>query len=158
MSWIDGRVAVVTGASRGIGRAAVMKLAEAGAIVVAASRSEGPLDELQREIESAGLTGAVVACDVTDPAAVDRVFETARQFGDPTILVCCAGWTHKAAVDEINPADFRRTVEINLTGTFLCCRGAWEPMKRSGGGRIITFSSLSGVYATDKFPGLAAYN
>ena len=78
--------------------------------------------------------------------------------GTPTALVCAAAVLHKAAIDATTPQAWEETLRINLTGTFLCCRAAFGPMRRAGGGRIVNLASLSGIYATEKFPGLAAYN
>ena len=78
--------------------------------------------------------------------------------GTPTALVCAAAVLHKAAIDATTPQTWEETLRINLTGTFLCCRAAFRPMRRAGGGRIVNLASLSGIYATEKFPGLAAYN
>src|SRR5207245_4806372 len=82
----------------------------------------------------------------------------ASRVGTPTALVCAAAVLHKAAIDATTPQAWEKTLRINLTGTFLCCRAAVGPMRRAGGGRIVNIASLSGVYATEKFPGLAAYN
>lgn len=151
--WLDGRVAVVTGASRGIGRATAAALADAGARVVLAS-SDG--DAVRAAAGDVGGTG--VRCDVADEAAVERLFAEADALGGAEVLVCAAGVLTKAPFDETSTGDWRRTLDVNLTGTFLCCRRAFASMRRAGGGRIVTISSLSGVYATEKFPGLVAYN
>jgi NAD(P)-dependent dehydrogenase (short-subunit alcohol dehydrogenase family) len=72
--------------------------------------------------------------------------------------VCAAGVLTSAPFPETTPAMWAETLGVNLTGTFLCCRAAFAAMTQAGAGRIINFGSLSGVYATEKFPGLAAYN
>jgi NAD(P)-dependent dehydrogenase (short-subunit alcohol dehydrogenase family) len=149
MSWLEGRCAVVTGASRGIGRATAIALARAGARVVLAARSSHALDRAAAE---AG--GTSVPCDVADPVAVDRLFDAA---GDVSVLVCAAGVLRKAPFADLTDDDWRTSLDVNLTGTFLCCRRAFRTMRDADGGRIVTISSLSGIYATEKFPGLAAY-
>lgn len=157
-AWLDGRVAVVTGASRGIGRSTSVELAAAGAHVFAAARTTEKLNDLQDQIEAAGGTATAVRCDVSVPEDVDGLFAAANEIAAPSVLVCCAGAAPRGLVDEMPVADFNRAITVNLTGTYLCCRLAIANMKKAGGGKIITFSSLSGVYATEKFPGLAAYN
>lgn len=156
--WLTGRVGVVTGASRGIGRATAVRLAERGVHVVAAGRSAGDLEDLVERIRSAGGNATGVACDVADERDIDRLFRSAQDVGPPSVLVCAAARLGKGLFDEIETADWERTLKVNLTGTFLTCQRAFASMKRTGGGRIVTISSLSGVYATEKFPGLTAYN
>jgi NAD(P)-dependent dehydrogenase (short-subunit alcohol dehydrogenase family) len=78
--------------------------------------------------------------------------------GSLSALVCAAGVLRSAPFDEITPEAWAESLDVNLTGSFLCCRAAFNAMRRSGGGRIVNLGSLSGVYATEKFPGLAAYN
>jgi len=156
--WLAGRVAIVTGASRGIGRATAGALASAGAVVVAAARSKDKLEELQAEITRGGNNATAVGCDVSDPDQVQALFDIASQKGEPAVLVCSAGIAPRGLIDETPVSEFERTIAVNLTGTFLCCRLAMQAMKRAGSGKIVTISSLSGVYATEKFPGLAAYN
>jgi NAD(P)-dependent dehydrogenase (short-subunit alcohol dehydrogenase family) len=74
------------------------------------------------------------------------------------MLVCAAGVLRKLPFDEIGARDWQTVLDVNLTGTFLCCRRAFTSMKRAGGGSIVTIASLSGIYAVEKFPGLVAYN
>lgn len=156
--WLEGRTGVVTGASRGIGRSTAVALAGAGVRVVLAATGADALDEVADEIRRAGGAATAVPCDVSDPQAVDRLFDAASQVGQVTVLVCSAGVTRKGAFDEITLEDWQQSLGVNLTGTFLCCRRAFTAMKAAGGGRIVNIASLSGVYATEKFPGLAAYN
>ncbi|MEX2588063.1 MAG: SDR family NAD(P)-dependent oxidoreductase [Actinomycetota bacterium] len=156
--WLSGRVGVVTGASRGIGRATALRLAERGVHVVAAARDGEALESLNDEIRSAGGRATGVVCDVADGEAIDRLFQVTQDVGAPSVLVCAAARLGKAPFDDIASGDWERTIAVNLTGTFLSCQRAFASMKQSGGGRIITIASLSGVYAIEKFPGLAAYN
>jgi NAD(P)-dependent dehydrogenase (short-subunit alcohol dehydrogenase family) len=113
---------------------------------------------VQAEIRDLGGRASAVPTDVSDPAAVDRLFTAAADVGQVSVLVCAAGVLRKGPFDEIGHGDWQRSVGVNLTGTFLCCQRAFSAMKGSGGGRIVTIASLSGVYATEKFPGLVAYN
>jgi NAD(P)-dependent dehydrogenase (short-subunit alcohol dehydrogenase family) len=149
-----GEVAVVTGASRGIGRAVAAHLAAEGAQVVAAARTVDALAEL-----AAG-TDAVraVPADVAERSDVDRVFEAAEDLGGCSILVAAAGVLVNAGVEDTTDETWGSTLGVNLTGAFLCSRAAFTQMRGRGGGRIVLVSSLSGVYATEKFPGLLAYN
>jgi NAD(P)-dependent dehydrogenase (short-subunit alcohol dehydrogenase family) len=157
-TWLAGRVAVVTGASRGIGAATAAAVAAAGAHVVLAARDRGALDAVAGRIEDAGGRATPVPTDVSDEAAVGRLFARVREAGPPGALVCAAGVLTPAPFADTTPAMWARTLGVNLTGTFLCCRAAFAAMAAAGEGRIVNFGSLSGVYATEKFPGLAAYN
>lgn len=153
--WLRGKTAVVTGASRGIGRSTAEALARAGMRVVLAARSAGELDQAAQALRDEGCDATANPCDVSHPDEVTSLFEAS---GDPSVLVCAAGILEKALIDETSPEMWSGTIATNLTGTFLCCREAFIRMRRSGGGRIVTLASLSGVYATEKFPGLGAYN
>jgi len=156
--WLNGRVAVVTGASRGIGAATAMALAGAGAQLILAARDHEALEKVAGQIGKAGGTARSLPTDVSKPAEVDRLFAAAQQSGSPAALVCAAGTLTSAAVTDTTAQIWNDTLAVNLTGTFLCCRAAFEAMSEAGEGRIVTIASLSGVYATEKFPGLAAYN
>lgn len=156
--WLTGRVAIVTGASRGIGRSTALALATAGARVVLGARSAGALEEVAAAIRAQGGDARAVAADVADPHDVERLFAVAEAIDVPTVLVCAAGLLTRVPFEETTDGIWHRTLDVNLTGTFLCCRRAFSGMRRVRGGRIVTIASLSGVYATEKFPGLVAYN
>ena len=158
MHWLAGRLAVVTGASRGIGAATAAAVAAAGAHVVLAARDGQALDGVAGRIKDAGGQATPLATDVSDEAAVERLFAQVTGMGRLSALVCAAGVSMLALFAETTPAMWRETLEVNLTGAFLCCRAAFTAMVRSGEGRMVNIASLSGVYATEKFPGLAAYN
>jgi NAD(P)-dependent dehydrogenase (short-subunit alcohol dehydrogenase family) len=149
---------VVTGASRGIGAAAAAAVAAADAHVVLAARDREALDGVAGRIKDAGGQATPVPADVSDEAAVERLFAKVTGFGQLGALVCAAGMVTPAPFAETTAALWHETLGVNLTGTFLCCRAAFTAMVPAGEGRIITIGSLSGVYATEKFPGLAAYN
>jgi NAD(P)-dependent dehydrogenase (short-subunit alcohol dehydrogenase family) len=153
--WLAGRTGVVTGASRGIGRGVAEALARAGMHVVCVSRDGAALDAVVARIADSGNTATAVVADVSRVEDVERIFEITD---DADVLVCAAGILEKASIADTTPDVWSRTIATNLTGTFLCCRAAFTSMRERGGGRIVTFGSLSGVYATEKFPGLAAYN
>ncbi|MFB6892621.1 SDR family oxidoreductase [Kitasatospora sp. NPDC056327] len=138
------RIAVVTGAGSGIGRAVARELAAAGWWLVLAGRRAEPLRE------TAALSGgetAVVPTDVTDPAAVDALFAAATgRFGRVDLLFNNAGtFGTPAAVDELDVAAWRAVVDLNLTGAFLCARAAFRQMRAQEpqGGRIINNGSVS---------------
>ena len=156
--WLAGRLAVVTGASRGIGAAAAVALAAAGAHVVLAARDRAALGGVAGLIGDAGGQATPVPADVSDEAAVERLFAEVSGIGQVSALVCAAGVLTPALFAETSTAMWDETVGVNLRGTFLCCRAAFTAMVPAGEGRILNFGSLSGVYATEKFPGLAAYN
>ena len=158
MHWLAGRLAVVTGASRGIGAATAAAVAAAGAHVVLAARDGQALDGVAGRIKDAGGQATPLATDVSDETAVERLFAEVTGMGRLSALVCAAGVLTPAPFAETTPAMWRETLEVNLTGAFLCCRAAFTAMVRSGEGRMVNIASLSGVYATEKFPGLAAYN
>jgi NAD(P)-dependent dehydrogenase (short-subunit alcohol dehydrogenase family) len=156
--WLAGRVALVTGASRGIGAATATAIAAAGARVVLAARDGDALETVAARIRGVGGEATAVPADVSKPADVERLIAAAERLGPPAALVCAAGVLTRALFADTTPEIWTETLAVNLTGTFLCCRAAFVPMRQSGEGRIITIASLSGVYATEKFPGLAAYN
>jgi NAD(P)-dependent dehydrogenase (short-subunit alcohol dehydrogenase family) len=149
---------VVTGASRGIGAATAAAVAAAGAHVVLAARDRQALDDVAGRIKDAGGQATPVPTDVSDEAAVGRLFAEATGIGQLGALVCAAGVLTPAPFAETASAMWAETLGVNLTGTFLCCRAAFTVMAAAGEGRIVNFGSLSGIYATEKFPGLAAYN
>ena len=156
--WLAGRLAVVTGASRGIGAATAAAVAAAGAHVVLAARDRQALDAVAGRIKDAGGRATPVPTDVSDEAAVGRLFAEITGIGQLGALVCAAGVLTPAPFAGTTSALWDETLGINLTGTFLCCRAAFAAMVPAGEGRIVNFGSLSGIYATEKFPGLAAYN
>ena len=156
--WLAGRVALVTGASRGIGAATAAAAAAAGAHAVLAARDRAALDRVAGRIRGAGGRATPVPTDESDEAAVGRLFAEVERVGPLGALVCAAGVLTPAPFAGTTSALWHETLGVNLTGTFLCCRAAFTAMAAAGGGRIINIASLSGVYATEKFPGLAAYN
>jgi len=156
--WLAGRLAVVTGASRGIGAATAAALAAAGAHVVLAARDHEALDSLAGKINDAGGHATRVPTDVSDETAVRALFAAAAAAGQLGALVCAAGVLTPAPFAETTTAVWDDVLGVNLRGTFLCCREGFAAMVAGGGGRIVNIASLSGVYATEKFPGLAAYN
>jgi len=156
--WLTGRVAVVTGASRGIGRATAMRIAREGAHVVVAARGAAALDATAAAIRDAGGGATAVPTDVGSANEIEELFNIASGIGPPLALVCAAAILEREPFDEISLASWEHTIRVNLTGVFNCCRAAFAMMRNAGEGRMVNIASLSGVYATEKFPGLAAYN
>jgi NAD(P)-dependent dehydrogenase (short-subunit alcohol dehydrogenase family) len=156
--WLAGRLAVVTGASRGIGAATAEAIAAAGAHVVLAARDREALDAVARRIRHAGGEATPAAADVSKVRDVERLFAAAAGAGQLAALVCAAGVLTPAPFAETTSEIWEHTLGVNLTGSFLCCRAAFTAMRTAGEGRIVNIASLSGVYATEKFPGLTAYN
>lgn len=148
----DLRVAFVTGASRGIGKAIALRLGRPGADmganrhVVLVSRSEGPLNELAREIEAAGGKASVKACDVSDPAALAKAIEdTAEAHGRLDILVNNAGITKDNLALRMDDSEWDAVIDTNLKSAFIAIRAAARSMMRGKFGRIVNVGSTSGV-------------
>ncbi len=143
----DGRIALVTGAGSGVGRAAAVALAQDGWHVVNVGRRTDPLAETVEECERAGGSGSAVATDVSDPASVETLFERVRaEHGRLDLLFNNAGTAAPPApVDELDVEQWQRVVDVNLTGSFLCARQAFGLMKAQepSGGRIINNGSVS---------------
>ena len=156
--WLAGRVAVVTGASRGIGAATAEAMAAAGAHVVLAARDREALADVAGRIRDAGGDATPAPADVSNVRDVERLFAAAAEAGALAALVCAAGVLTSALFADTTYEIWEETLRVNLTGSFLCCRAAFIAMRPRAEGRIVNIGSLSGVYATEKFPGLAAYN
>lgn len=140
------KVALVTGAGSGIGRASARRLLEHGYSVVLTGRRQEPLDELAAEARQNGFDALPVACDVAAAAAVDALFDTIRQhYGRLDVLFNNAGrGGPPVEIDELSVEDWRSVVDTNLTGVFLCTRAAFGMMKQTPqGGRIINNGSIS---------------
>jgi NAD(P)-dependent dehydrogenase (short-subunit alcohol dehydrogenase family) len=141
---LKGRVALVTGASSGIGESCALAYAAAGAKVVLAARRLERLEGLVRKIEAAGGEALAVATDVTDEAAVANLFKAAvERFGTVDVLVNNAGIADSTPVDELTLENWERMIRTNLTSAFLCAREAFRIMKPQGHGRIINIGSIS---------------
>ncbi len=144
---LTGKVAVVTGSSRGIGRAIALLLARQGAkVVVNSSKSSEAAAEAANEITAAGGQAIVVAADVSIAADAERLIKTAVDtFGRLDILVNNAGLTRDTLLMRMSEADWDAVMDLNLKGTFLCTKAAIRPMLRTKSGRIINISSVSGL-------------
>jgi 3-oxoacyl-[acyl-carrier protein] reductase len=154
---LNGKSAVVTGSTKGIGRAIAEALAREGANVCINARTADEVERAVAEMADAGEGGVAGAvCDVRDYEEVRALFEhAAAEFGGVDVLVNNAGIGAFGRVDEMSPEDFRAVLETNLFGVFYCCREAIPRMKERGGGYIINISSLAG---TNAHPQMAAYN
>lgn len=138
-----GKVALVTGAGRGIGRAIALALAQEGAAVCCAARSRVQLDETVQIIEARGGSALPVVCDVSKSEDTEAAVATAvLAFGGLDILVANAGVSGEARdVESSDPRVWKNTIETNLVGSYLCARAAIPQMKKRGGGKIITMGS-----------------
>jgi 3-oxoacyl-[acyl-carrier protein] reductase len=143
---LKGRVALVTGASRNIGRAIALDLAAGGAAVVINTRQSRPAaDAVRREIEEAGGQAMTVLADVTDEAAVTAMVESAAQrFGRLDILVNNAAIRPARHIGEMTLAEFRSVVDLMLQGAFLCVRAALPQLQRSDAASIISIGGMTG--------------
>ena len=141
------QVAIVTGASRGIGRAAALELARQGArVLVNYQRNAGAAREVVAAIAAAGGEALVCEADVTDEVAVSRMVEVClERWGRLDLLVNNAGITADAPMARMKEEQWRAVIDTNLTGVFLCCRAALGPMQSRGYGRIVNVGSLAGL-------------
>jgi 3-oxoacyl-[acyl-carrier protein] reductase len=147
------RAIVITGGTRGLGRAMAAGFLAAGASVVCAARGDGEVSDL-----AAAAPGRVVyqRTDVTDSESVRALMDRAvKEFGGLDVVVCNAGVSGDGKIARLSQADWDRTIGTNLTGTFLCTQAAVVPMQARGGGKIITVSSS---LATRVAVGAAAYS
>jgi gluconate 5-dehydrogenase len=145
---LDGKVALVTGASSGIGRAIAAALAEAGAKVVLVARRAAELDSARREIEATRGAAAVLACDLADRAALFAcATEAPRAFGAPDILVSAAGVNIRRPMLEVSETDWDATLRVNLEAPFFLAQRLAPAMIERGWGRIINIASLQSVRA-----------
>ncbi|MEM6971891.1 MAG: SDR family oxidoreductase [Pseudomonadota bacterium] len=139
---LTGRVALVTGASRGIGAATGAVLAHAGAAVVLAARTVDACEETAARLREAGRTAAAVACDVADPDAVAGAVAHARSMGTLDIVVNNAGMIEPIGlIAESDPADWARAIDVNLKGTYYPIRATLPAMLAAGRGTIVNISS-----------------
>jgi short-subunit dehydrogenase len=149
-------VVIVTGASRGIGRAIAVRLAADGWVVAVTGRDVARLDSVVAEIEAAGGRAHAVAADLAREAEVEQlVDDVERRLGPPDVLVNNAGMSTLGRVDQTTPAEFRTTVEVNLLGTILVTRAVIPGMVERGRGHVV---ALTSPVARAPRPYLATYS
>src|SRR5919112_9638 len=153
---LEGKTALVTGASSGLGVTFARALGNAGANVVLVARRVDRLEQLAAEIQATGVQSLSLPCDVGDAAAVAAMVSTAwNRFGRIDILVNGAGVAAEGAVvpQKVPPELFEQTMRVNVMGTFYCCRDLAALMLADGkGGSIINVASISGMAGTANFP------
>lgn len=161
----SGQVVLVTGASRGIGRAIALVFAQAGAKVALAARTADKLEEVAGEVRAAGAEALVLPVDVAVEAEVGRAVEKiTAEWGRLDVLINNAGLIDFGPLHEIEPAAWDKVIGVNLTGAYLCSRAVAPIMEKQRGGRIVNITSVSaqtggvsgGVHYTASKGGLAA--
>jgi NAD(P)-dependent dehydrogenase (short-subunit alcohol dehydrogenase family) len=151
---MQGKVAVVTGAATGIGRAIALRLAAEGAAVVVADIDGAGAERTAGEIAAAGGRAEHRACDVSDAAQVEAVMAAAEGLGGPHGIVSNAAVQYERTIEDTPPEDWDRVLGVNLKGVFLCARAAIPRMRRLGGGSIVNMASVNGFWVE---PALGAY-
>jgi NAD(P)-dependent dehydrogenase (short-subunit alcohol dehydrogenase family) len=137
---LDDRVALVTGASSGIGQAIAIGLAEAGARVGCLDR-----DDVSTTLDAVGDRGLALKADVTDAEALDSVVaETQRELGPLRLAVNCAGIANAASAEEMDAGMWQTVIDVNLGGVFKSCQAEGRALLRNGGGAIVNIASMSG--------------
>lgn len=159
MAMLEGKVAFITGAASGIGAGTARRFAQEGAMVALADVQQEEGEGVAGEITKAGGRAIYLNCDVSDPDSVRQAIEaTVSEFGRLDIVFANAGingvW---APIDELQPGEWDRTLDINLKGTYLTVHFAVPHLKRAGGGSIIITSSVNGN-RTFSTPGASAYS
>ncbi len=141
---LDGKVVLVTGGSRGIGKGIAQGMAAEGASVAVSARPSAALTETERELRESGAAVLAVPADVSDEGQVTALFAAVMErFGRLDVLVNNAGAFDGGALDSLSLDAWNKVIAVNLTGPFLCTRSAFKIMKAQGGGRIINVSSIS---------------
>lgn len=155
MAELSGRIALVTGGGRGIGREAALALASAGADVAVAARSGNELAQAVTAIRAAGRRGQAIVCDVTDRAQVEAMIAQVKTvLGEPSILVNNAGIAGSAKLTDTTDEMWDRMLRVNATGAFYCTRAVLPMMLQAKWGRIVNVASIA---AKSGAPYIAAY-
>ena len=142
---LKNRVAIVTGAARGIGKAIVLTFLREGAEVAVVDSDKERLEILKREIEKEYKEAFTIACDITKSSDVkEMVVGVYKRFGRIDILVNNAGIIRRGTIETVTEEDWDRVIEVNLKGTFNCCKAVVEIMKKQRLGKIVNVSSIAG--------------
>lgn len=153
---LDGRVAIVTGGARGIGRETVEMLAAAGARVAVADLDRTAAEATAAAINATGLRAFAVAVDVADEASVEAMVRAILESeGGVDILINNAGIAIRRPAVELALTDWDKVVAVNMTGVFLCARAAAKPMIANGGGAIVNVASIVGISGGGLYPNIS---
>ncbi|PWB44820.1 MAG: 3-oxoacyl-[acyl-carrier-protein] reductase [Candidatus Methylomirabilota bacterium] len=153
---LEGKVAVVTGGSRGIGRAIALTLSAQGAKVAICARSLAAAEKVVAELEATGTEGLAVAADIAKESEADGLIQASiKRFGRLDILVNNAGITKDGLLIRMKEADWDAVLDVNLKGAFFTTRAAIRPMLKAQRGRIVNISSVAGTMG---IPGQANYS
>jgi NAD(P)-dependent dehydrogenase (short-subunit alcohol dehydrogenase family) len=140
---LDGQVALVTGAASGIGREIALGLAESGADVGCVDL--GNLDQIVADIKALGQRAVAAPADVTDPDSVAAAVQAVEALGPLKLAVNSAGIANAAAAEDMPLEQFKKVLDVNVNGVFLCCQAEGRRMLASGGGAIVNIASMSGT-------------
>lgn len=151
---MQGKVAVVTGAATGIGRAIAERLAGEGALTLCADIDGEGVEQTATTIRDAGGSAEARTCDVANAADVERLMAAAEARGGPNALVSNAAIQYEQTVEDTPPEDWDRVLGINLKSVYLCARAAIPRMRALGGGSIVNMASVNGFWVE---PSLGAY-
>jgi len=154
---LDGKIAILTGASGGIGKGMSIALAEAGADMVIVARRMNLLEEVVKEIKKVGRQVLPLCVDVGKKSEVEMMVEkTLERFGKINILVCGAGINRRAPSEDFSEKDWDDVINVNLKGVFLCNQAVGRVMIKQGGGKIINIASTNSVVGSLNAPAYAA--
>ncbi len=147
---LSGKVAIVTGGNGGIGLGIAKGLAGAGANIVVAARNQEKTEKAVEELQGLGIRAIGVSTDVQDEASVKSMVKAAvDEFGAVNILVNNAGISIRKPPQEYTLEEWKRVVDVDLTGVFICSREVYPHMKAAGGGKIINIGSMTSVFGSD---------
>lgn len=149
------KVAIITGGGRGIGKAIALGFANQGAHIIVAARTESEVSSVAAKIKEVGRESLGIVCDISDENQVKNLVDaTFNKFKKVDVLINNAGIGAMRPVYATSLESFEKVIKVNLTGTFLCTKHVWLPMKNSGGGSIVNVSSLGGLVG---YPLLSGY-
>ena len=159
MNSLAGKIAVVTGAGRGIGRAIAIHLAQSGCQVILTARTSAQLEKVQQEISTSGGEAITIAADLTRDDEIQRLVEESQRMGAPDILINNAGWGKRAPVVKVPTEDLDQTLRLNLRAPMILAQSLVPGMVEKGDGAVINIGSISGksgeangaAYSASKF-------